>query len=162
MPHEIPVIIEIPKNSKVKYEINHDTQELIVDRILPSAYNYPHNYGYLDKTLAEDNDPIDILVLNDQAFFPGSIIKCYPVGVLLMEDHGEIDPKIIAVPIPKVDKRYSDINDITDISKHELNIIKDFFENYKNNENKTVICKGFENQEHAQKLINEAYERYHI
>lgn len=77
MPYEIPVTIEIPKNSKVKYEIDHETNALIIDRILPCAYNYPHNYGYIDKTLAEDNDPIDVLVLNDQSFFPTSIISCH-------------------------------------------------------------------------------------
>lgn len=159
MSYEIIVTIEIPKNSKVKYEIDHHTHKLFVDRILQTAYNYPHNYGFIEKTLAEDNDPIDVLVINDQPFFPKSSVKCIPIGVLLMEDHGDIDPKIIAVPSPSVDIRYSDIKDITDISTHELNIIKDFFKNYKNNENKTVHIKGFENKETAIKLIEEAYLR---
>ena len=160
MTYEFDTTIEIPKNSKVKYEIDHHTNKLIVDRILTSAYNYPHNYGYIEKTLAEDNDPIDVLVLNDQEFYPSSLIRCRPIGVLLMDDNGEIDPKIIGVPVSKVDKRYDDINEITDISKHELNIIKDFFENYKNNENKIVKTTGFKNKEYAIQLIREAFDRF--
>ena len=158
MSKEIEVTIEIPKNSKVKYEIKNN--ELYVDRILPSAYNYPHNYGYIKNTLALDNDPIDVLVLNDQPFYPTSKIVCNPIGVIIMEDHGEIDPKIIAVPTNDIDKRYSDINDITDISQHEINIIIDFFKNYKNNENKFVHIEGVRNKEYAIELINDSINRW--
>jgi len=158
---ELDAIIEVPQNSKVKYEFCEKSKQIRVDRILPSAYNYPFNYGYIDNTLAEDGDKLDIVVLNDQPIFPMSIIKVKPIGVLLMRDgknhdNLEKDPKILAYPSNTVDKRYADINDITDISNVDKLILKDFFANYKNNENKISIVDGFENKECAIQIIKNA------
>ena len=104
---ELDAIIEVPQNSKVKYEFCNHTNRIRVDRILPSAYNYPFNYGYIDYTLAEDGDKLDIVVLNNQPIYPMSIIKVKPIGVLLMRDgkdmdHLENDPKILALPADSV------------------------------------------------------------
>ena len=162
---ELDAIIEVPKNSKVKYEFCEQSARIRVDRILPSAYNYPFNYGYIDFTLAEDGDKLDVVVLNDQPIFPMSIIKVKPIGVLLMRDgpdtnNLESDPKILAYPIKKVDQRYADINDITDISNVDKLILKDFFSNYKNNENKISIVDGFKDKNEAIKIIEESQIAY--
>ena len=162
---ELDAIIEVPKNSKVKYEFCEKSKQIRVDRILPSAYNYPFNYGYIDNTLAEDGDKLDIIILNDQPIFPMSIINVKPIGVLLMRDgpnldNLEKDPKILAYPSYNVDKRYADINDIDDVSNVDKLILKDFFANYKNNENKVSIVDGFKNKNDAIKIIQEAQSAY--
>lgn len=162
---DIDAIIEVPKNSKVKYEFCEKSNQIRVDRILPSAYNYPFNYGYIDYTLAEDGDKLDIVVLNDQPIYPMSIIKVKPIGVLLMRDgpdenNLESDPKILAYPIKKVDQRYADINDITDVSNVDKLILRDFFSNYKNNENKISIVEEFQDKNEAIKIIQESQLAY--
>lgn len=162
---ELDAIIEVPKNSKVKYEFCEKSNQIRVDRILSSAYNYPFNYGYIDKTLAEDGDKLDIVVLNDQPIFPMSIIRVKPIGVLLMRDgpneHSlEYDPKILAYPITKVDQRYKEINDINDVSNVDKLILKDFFSNYKNNENKISIVNGFDDKNEAIKIIKDSLSAY--
>jgi inorganic pyrophosphatase len=163
----IDAIIEVPKNSKVKYEFCEESQKIRVDRILPSAYNYPFNYGYIENTIAEDNDTLDIVVLNDQPLFPMSIIKVKPIGVLLMRDGKSIDtlendPKILAYPIESVDKRYKNYNSINDLQELDKLILKDFFSNYKNNENKVSIVDGFDSKEKALEIIYQAYQRFNI
>lgn len=163
----IDAIIEVPKNSKVKYEFCEESQKIRVDRILPSAYNYPFNYGYIENTIAEDKDTLDIVILNDQPIFPMSIIKVKPIGVLLMRDGKSIDtlendPKILAYPIESVDKRYKNNNSINDLQELDKLILKDFFSNYKNNENKVSIVDGFDSKEKALEIIYQAYQRFNI
>jgi len=163
----IDAIIEVPKNSKVKYEFCEESQKIRVDRILPSAYNYPFNYGYIENTIAEDNDTLDIVILNDQPLFPMSIIKVKPIGVLLMRDGKSIDtlendPKILAYPIESVDKRYKNNNSINDLQELDKLILKDFFSNYKNNENKVSIVDSFDSKEKALEIIYQAYQRFKI
>lgn len=163
----IDAIIEVPKNSKVKYEFCEESQKIRVDRILPSAYNYPFNYGYIENTIAEDNDTLDIVILNDQPLFPMSIIKVKPIGVLLMRDGKSIDtlendPKILAYPIESVDKRYKNYNSINDLQELDKLILKDFFSNYKNNENKVSIVDGFDSKEKAIEIIYQAHQRFNI
>jgi inorganic pyrophosphatase len=156
------VTIEIPKGSRVKYEYDEETNEILVDRILPSSYVYPANYGFIKDTLAEDGDPLDILVLSNESFIPGCKIKCRPVGVLYTKDGKSMDklksdPKVIAVPDTKIDKHFSHVEDIEDVPLPTKEIIEDFFENYKNNQdNAYVITSGWGNKEDAEKIYIES------
>jgi len=165
MSKEIDAIIEIPKDSKVKYEFCYNTGKIRVDRILPSAYNYPFNYGYIENTIADDGDALDIIIINDQPFFPMSVIKVRPIGVLLMrdgltEDNLDNDPKIIAVPAQSVDKRYKYISEIDDVPEIDKMILKDFFSNYKNNENKVTFVDGFADKNEATNIIEKSKQRF--
>jgi len=126
------VHIEIPYGSCVKYEF--EDGKLLVDRILSTSMNYPGNYGYIPKTLADDGDAIDVLVINQQPLFPTSYIKCKVLGMLVTEDEKGYDQKVIAVPEEKIDKTLSHLNDIKDLNETQLDIIKNFFSNYKANE----------------------------
>lgn len=165
MSKDIDAIIEIPKDSKVKYEFCYNTNKIRVDRILPSAYNYPFNYGYIENTIADDGDAVDIIVINDQPIFPMSVIKVRPIGVLLMKDgitsdNLDNDPKIIACPVQSVDKRYKYMSDIDDIPEIDKMILKDFFNNYKNNENKITFVEGFANRDQALEIIEKGKQKY--
>lgn len=127
IPHEFNVIIEIPCGSNIKYEIKDGV--VFVDRFVPM--HYPCNYGYIPNTLADDGDPIDILVIGDFSLIPGSVITCRPLGVLLMEDESGKDEKIIAVPISKLNREFDALNSYKDLSTYQLEKIKHFFEHYK-------------------------------
>lgn len=167
MSQEIDAIIEIPKDSKVKYEFCKESNKIRVDRILPSAYNYPFNYGYVEKTIADDGDALDIIVINDQPIFPMSVIRVKPIGVLLMRDGSspdslENDPKIIAVPVQSVDRRYKYMNDIDDLPDLDKMILKDFFSNYKNNENKIAIVDGFSNKNNALDILAKSIQNFEL
>ena len=164
---ELDAIVEVPQNSKVKYEFCDKSNRIRVDRVLPSAYNYPFNYGYIENTIAEDNDSLDIMILNDQPIYPMSIIKVKPVGVLLMRDGKtmetlEGDPKILAYPADSVDMRYVDKKDIGDVDEVKKMILKDFFSNYKNNENKVAVVDGFGDRKMALEIIDKSFEQYKI
>lgn len=159
--YEFDTIVEIPKDSKVKYEFCCESNKIRVDRILPSAYNYPYNYGYVENTIAEDGDSLDVVVMSDQPIFPMSVIRVKPVGILYMRDgqdidHLERDPKILAYPVYSVDRRYKNINSINDIPELDKIILKDFFTNYKNNENKITIVDGFGDYNDAINVIEES------
>ncbi len=159
--YEFDTIVEIPKDSKVKYEFCCESNKIRVDRILPSAYNYPYNYGYVENTTAEDGDSLDVVVMSDQPIFPMSVIRVKPVGILYMRDgkdidHLERDPKILAYPVYSVDRRYKNINSINDIPELDKIILKDFFTNYKNNENKITIVDGFGDYNDAINIIEES------
>lgn len=150
------VIIEISKGSNIKYEI--ENGKIKVDRILYGSMTYPLNYGFFEKTLDWDGDPLDVLVLADQEFMPGVEVPIRIIGAVKMIDNGETDTKILGVI--DVDPRYSHINKLKDINKNTLNEIKDFFENYKNLQNKTVKINGFEDSEYAIKELKETQELF--
>jgi inorganic pyrophosphatase len=134
---------------------------LFVDRFLYTPMRYPGNYGFVPHTLSDDGDPIDVLVANTRPIIPGAVINCRPVGVLLMEDDGGHDEKIIAVPSAKLTKRYDGVNDATDLPQITLDQIRHFFEHYKDLEpGKWVKVKGWGDANHARRLIVEAMERY--
>src|SRR5215207_5702788 len=114
-PNQINVVIEIPKGSNIKYEIDKDSGILFVDRKLFTAMFYPCNYGFIPSTMEEDGDPVDVLVIGEFALVPLSILKAIPIGVLLTEDEEGQDSKIIAIPINKIDPTFSSINDVDDI-----------------------------------------------
>ena len=153
----IDVTIEIPLQGGVKYEIQ-KCGKLRVDRILSTSMVYPGNYGFIENTLACDGDPLDVLIINNVPFFPGSVVSCRVLGALITKDEKGMDEKIIAVPCPKVDKKYKNLEDLEDISKEEREKISHFFENYKILENgKFVEVQGFKNREFALQLIQKSF-----
>ncbi len=158
MPEIITSIIEVPKGSKTKYELDKLSGLLKVDRILYSAVYYPANYGFIPKTYCADNDPLDILVLGQEPVVPLSIVRAKPIGVMKMIDQGEADDKIIAVHVD--DPEYAQYNSIDDLPQHVLKTIQRFFEDYKVLENKEVKIEAFLGPEEAKKAIVEARELY--
>ena len=148
------VHIEIPCGSSVKYE--YEDEKLYVDRILSTSMSYPGNYGYIPKTLADDGDPIDVLIINTQPLYPTSYIECRVLGMLVTEDEKGFDQKVIAVPSDTIDKSLSHLCDISDVNDIQLKIIKDFFSHYKTNENnKWVKVYDYENAEKTIEFITQ-------
>lgn len=128
---EVNVLVEIPKNSNIKYELDKETGAIFVDRFLHTSMSYPFNYGFVPGTLAEDGDPLDIIVLSEFEVAPGSIIPSTIIGMLEMEDEEGIDTKILAVPSIKIDPLFGVYRNITDVPDAIKNKLKHFFENYK-------------------------------
>jgi inorganic pyrophosphatase len=161
LPEELNVIIEIPMNDNpVKYELDKDSGAIFVDRFVQCAMFYPCNYGFIPHTLSGDGDPVDVLVLSNYPVVPGAIIKCRPVGVLMMEDESGMDEKIIAVPVNKVDLSFSNIKDISDLSELFKLRVQHFFEHYKDLEKgKWVKVLGWKDMQTAKKLIEEGVKR---
>ena len=156
---EINVLIEIPKNSFVKYEIDKETGLLMVDRFMYTAMAYPFNYGYLPNTKAKDGDPVDMMVISTYPVQAGCILPSRVIGMLEMEDEAGIDNKVIAVPTQKIDPFYSNVENITDINQAALMMIKHFFEKYKEIEpGKWVKVKNFLDKEYAWQEIQESRE----
>ncbi|MCH9662771.1 MAG: inorganic diphosphatase [Gammaproteobacteria bacterium] len=158
---EFNVKIEIPVQSSVKYEVCKDTNEIIVDRFLTVNMFYPANYGFIPDTLSEDGDPCDVLVFTRFPLISGCIIKCRPIGVLLMEDESGNDEKIISVPISKVDASFDHIKSVSDMGKETQESIKHFFEYYKKLEKeKWVKVKNWGEKEKAIELIKASIDRF--
>lgn len=157
-PDEITVVIEVSKGSKVKYEIDKDTGLLEVDRVLYSSVVYPENYGFIPRTLAEDDDPLDVLVLMQEPVLPLSILKVRPIGLLPMVDEGENDENIICVHVD--DPEYKAYNNVDEFPEHRLNEIKQFFMEYKNLEEKEVSVGEVSGPEDAIQIIKDSIERY--
>jgi len=130
-PEEVNALVEIPQGVSVKYELDKESGLIFVDRFLYTAMVYPFNYGFVPGTLAEDGDPVDILVLSSKPVVPGVVIPSRPIGMLEMEDEAGIDNKVIAVPLFKIDPKFKDYNDVANIPTKTKDEIKYFFENYK-------------------------------
>ena len=162
LPNDIYVVIEIPANSSpVKYEIDKDADALFVDRFMASPMFYPANYGYINNTLADDGDALDVLVVTPYPVVPGSVIRCRPVGVLNMTDEAGEDAKLLAVPHEKLTQAYNDVHDITDLPEMLRGRIKEFFENYKNLEKgKWVKVESWEGVDAAKAKIQAAAAAY--
>lgn len=160
-PEEINVIIEIPKGSSIKYELDTTNRLIFVDRILLSAMYYPCNYGFIPKTKEEDGDPVDVLVLGNDPIIPMAVIRARPVGVLLTEDEKGHDSKIVAAPLTKIDPSFSTINEVDDIPEYLRNQITHFFEHYKELEQgKYVKVIGWKGRDMAKKQISEAMNKF--
>lgn len=157
---KIEAVIEIPVGTKNKYEVDKLSDKVKLDRVLYSSMSYPAEYGYIEKTLANDGDPLDILVISSEPTFPGCIVPARVIGCLEMYDHGKEDYKIISVV--DVDPRYNDINKLEDLSSFTLDEIKQFFQNYKTLEEIEVIVKDYHDKEKALEIIEKSKERYNM
>ncbi len=155
---EFTSVIEITKGSKAKYELDKETGMIQLDRVLSTSMVYPANYGFIPKTLSEDGDPLDVLVLCSEPIQSMCLVDCKPIAVIKMVDGGDNDEKIIAVC--KSDKFYNKFDKLSDIPQHVYNEMVHFFESYKALENKHCEIKGVEDEESAKKIIKEAIERY--
>ena len=157
-PHDINVIIEVPVGGEpVKYEMDKASGTLFVDRFLYTPMRYPGNYGFVPHTLSDDGDPIDVLVCNTRALVPGAVINCRPVGVLVMEDEGGGDEKVIAVPSVKLTKRYEKVLNYSDLPGISLQQIEHFFTHYKDLEpGKWAKIDHWGDADAARKLIQRA------
>ena len=160
-PDDVNVIIEVPIGGEpIKYELDKASGALVVDRFLYTAMRYPGNYGFVPHTLSEDGDPIDVLVANTRPIVPGAVINVRPVGVLKMQDEAGGDEKVLAVPVPKLTKRYAHVKNYTDMPEITLQQIRHFFEHYKDLEpGKWVKVLGWGDSAEAKTLIAEAIER---
>lgn len=161
-PELVNAIVEIPKDSHIKYELDKKTGLLKLDRFLHSAVHYPGDYGFIPKTLWEDGDPLDMIVLTGRPVYPMTLVEIRVIGILRMVDGDERDDKIIGVYAG--DPRYSEIEDIGDVPKHVINELKHFFERYKELEGKEVKVlefldkkQAYKDIEYAQKLYAEGY-----
>lgn len=160
-PEDINVVIEIPKNSNIKYEVDKESGAIFVDRVLFTAMHYPFNYGFVPNTLAQDGDPADVIVLSEASVSPGSVMRSLVVGMLEMEDEEGIDTKFIAVIHPKLEPTFSNVKDIKDVPDYIKDKIKHFFEHYKELEKgKWVKVRNFLPKEEALKQMEEALKRY--
>ncbi|WP_084420915.1 inorganic diphosphatase [Henriciella litoralis] len=160
-PDDINVLIEVPLGGEpIKYEIDKASGAMFVDRYLYTSMRYPCNYGFVPHTLSLDGDPIDVMVVGQRALVPGAVVRARPIGVLLMEDDGGEDEKILAVPHPKLTRYYEKIHSYTDVPETLCDRITHFFEHYKDLEpNKWVKVRGWEDVDKARELISASIER---
>ncbi len=157
-PQTVNAVVEVPRGSKIKYELDKDCGLIRVDRILFSSVHYPANYGFIPQTYGEDKDPLDILVLGQESVVPLAIVRASPLGVMKMLDQGEPDDKIIAVHSD--DAEFNHIQSLEELPPHRMKEIKIFFEHYKVLENKVVNVDQFFDRDEAFKIIAAAQKRY--
>ncbi len=151
-------VIEIPKGSKEKYELDKETGRLILDRVLHTSTHYPANYGFVPLTLAGDGDPMDVLVLCSQPLVPLSMVRCYPIGVITMNDGGEMDEKIIAIPFS--DPNYNCYKNMGELPQHIFNEMQHFFSVYKQLEHKSTTVSEVYSKETALKVLADSMQNY--
>ncbi|HEX4892018.1 MAG TPA: inorganic diphosphatase [Hyphomicrobiaceae bacterium] len=160
-PNDVNVIIEVPVGGEpIKYELDKGSGTLFVDRFLYTPMRYPGNYGFIPHTLSADGDPIDVLVCNTRAIFPGAVMNCRPVGVLVMEDDGGGDEKVIAVPSTRITQRYDRVRNVPDLPEITIKQIEHFFSHYKDLEpGKWVKIHHWGDADEARRMIQEAIAR---
>jgi len=158
VPEEFNVIIEIPKGSKNKYEIDKETGLIKLDRAMKSSQDYPFDYGFAPQTIWDDGDALDVIVLSTYPVSTGILVKVRPVAVMHMTDSGESDDKIIAVPVK--DPRWENVRDLTDINPHTVKEFQHFFETYKSIEGKIVTIDGIEGREKAIEAVERSIGLY--
>ena len=157
-PTDFVCVIEISKGSKNKYELDKETGLLILDRILHTSTHYPANYGFIPRTYASDNDPLDVLVLCQETIVPMTLVKCYPIGVIKMIDNEEEDEKIIAIPVN--DPSYNVYKDISELPEHRFAEISHFFKVYKTLEGKETVVSEVLGCDVAKEIIKNCISRY--
>lgn len=157
-PRQVPAVVEVPRGSKNKYELDKETGMLKVDRVLFSAVHYPANYGFIPRTYAGDRDPLDILVLGQEAVYPLTVMTARPIGLLHMTDEGEQDDKIIAVHVNDPD--YAHFHCMDELPAHRMEEVRRFFETYKELERKQVSTDAFAGAGDAERVIDEAIALY--
>jgi len=155
---QFDAVIEISKGSNMKYELDKETGILRLDRVLYTATHYPANYGFIPLTYAEDNDPLDVLVLCSEPIVPMTLVTCYPIGVISMLDNGDADYKIIAIPAN--DPNYNEYKDISQLPSHVFQEMKHFFTVYKELENKTTDIDEVKGVLSAVDIIDDSIRRY--
>lgn len=162
VPKEVNVIVEVPVGGEpIKYEMDKEAGTLVVDRFLYTSMRYPGNYGFIPHTLSDDGDPVDVLIANQRAIIPGAVMACKPVGVLRMEDEAGHDEKIVAVPVPRLTRRYENVQNYLDLPDITIKQIEHFFEHYKDLEpGKWVKVTGWGNAIEAEQLILEGMKRH--
>lgn len=158
VPEEVNAIIEVPKNSTLKYELDKESGLMKLDRVLYSAVHYPGDYGFIPQTYWDDNDPLDIIVLSNFPVHPKTIVHVRPIGVIHMVDNEESDDKIIAVHA--TDPRFDKFRDITDVPDHVIKELQHFYETYKQLQEKKVKVMAIENAATARKKILRGIELY--
>ncbi len=158
VPEQFNTIIEIPRGSANKYEVDKETGLIKLDRVLYSSQYYPFDYGFAPQTYWHDDDPLDVMVLSTFPLVPGLLLEVRPVGVLGMIDGGESDDKIVAVP--SEDPRYNHIQKLSDVGEHQLVEIEHFFQTYKLLQGKEVETTGFRDKAEALKTVTESVELY--
>jgi inorganic pyrophosphatase len=160
-PREVNVIVEVPVGGEpIKYEMDKAAGTLVVDRFLYTSMRYPGNYGFIPHTLSDDGDPCDVLIANQRGIIPGAVVACRPVGVLKMQDEAGGDEKIVAVPTPKLTRRYENVHNYTDLPDITIKQIEHFFVHYKDLEaGKWVKVVGWGDAAEAERMILESIAR---
>jgi inorganic pyrophosphatase len=157
-PENFAAVIEIPKGSSCKYELDKVTGMLRLDRVLYTATHYPANYGFIPRTFADDGDPLDVLVLCSEQIFPMTLVQVYPIGAMRMIDGGKLDDKIIAIPLS--DPTYRGITSMNELPRHIFDEIMHFFTVYKQLENKQTAVENMVDADEAREIIKRAIEDY--
>jgi inorganic pyrophosphatase len=153
----VKAIVEIPRGSRNKYEMDHNTGEINLDRVLYSSVHYPTDYGFIPNTTSADGDPLDIMILVEEPTFPGCHVRVRPIGVLLMRDEKGVDEKILGVPL--ADPRFDEINDITQVQKHWLAEIENFFSTYKLLEKKETRVEDWKDAPTAREVLKKYWNK---
>ena len=151
-------VIEIPKGSKNKYELDKETGVLMLDRILHTSTHYPANYGFIPRTYGDDRDPLDVLVLCSEPIAPMTLVRCYPIGVIRMLDQGRLDDKIICIPFS--DPTYNEYSDINELPKHVFEEMSHFFQVFKALEGKQTAAGEVQDRAVAVEVIKKARNDY--
>ena len=157
-PQDFLCVIEIPKGSRKKYELDKETGYIILDRVLYTSTHYPANYGFIPRTYGDDNDPLDVLLICAEDLEPLTLVRAYPIGVITMVDNGSRDEKIIAIPLN--DPNYNMYKSIDELPRHIFDEMRHFFTVYKNLEEKETAVEEVADAETAVKIIEEAIARY--
>ncbi len=155
---EMTVIIEIPRGSKNKYEIDKETGLIALDRVMHTAQDFPFDYGFVPQTLWDDDDALDVVVLTTYPLVPGIIVRCRPIGIMNMIDDGDRDDKVIAVPTD--DPRWNETKDLKDIQKHTLKEMEHFYSTYKKIQSKEVKITGFKGKIKAEQAFEKGQRLY--
>jgi inorganic pyrophosphatase len=155
---DVTVVVEIPKGSRNKYEMDHQTGRIHLDRVLYSSVHYPTDYGFIEHTLGGDGDPLDALVVIAEPTFPGCLITCHPIGVFLMHDEKGDDEKVLCVPT--ADPTWSHVDELDEVPPHLLLEVEHFFQTYKHLEGKPTATFGWQDRQSAEYVVRTSLERY--